>query len=184
MLIEKNWAIVRPTDKNELLISNDLRALKFVQLLMAKSVILSIKESAGVETSDSRHRDIQQKIKLVYALVTGEFNSIKTLSAEKQQEWFQVAMLDTVNEFINIVGIADEFTQTSYNSERSNLLVFQDTCKEHTQFLFQVLHNVDYQQDYALIKENLIREFKAVKRDTRFVFTDLNNALLRSLKND
>ena len=184
MLIDKQWALTRPTDKSELLISNNLRLLKFVQLVMSRSIILSVKESAGVETVDPQLLDTQNKIKLTYKLIESELSNIDLLCLQKQQEWFQVELLDAVNEYLNIVEIQDEFVTTAYKSERDTLLIFQTTCSQHKTFIFKLLSSIDYVSDYEDIKQHLELAIKeSIVRDTRFVFADLNKSMLKVLKN-
>ena len=184
MLINKQWALTRPTDKSELLISNDLRLLKFVQLVMSKSIILSVKESTGVETTNTQLLDVQNKVKLIHKLMESELSNIDSLCLQKQQEWFQVELLDAVNEYLNIVEIQDEFVTAAYKSERDTLLVFQTTCNQHKTFIFKLLSSIDYVATYEDIKQQLELAIKeSIVRDTRFVFADLNKFILRVLKN-
>jgi hypothetical protein len=184
MLINKQWALTRPTDKSELLISNNLRLLKFVQLVMSKSIILSVKESTGVETTDTQLLDTQNKVKLTYKLIESELSNIDLLCLQKQQEWFQVELLDAVNEYLNIVEIQDEFVNAAYKSERDTLLIFQTTCSQHKTFIFKLLSSIDYVGGYDDIKRHLELAIKqSIVGDTRFVFADLNKSILKVLKN-
>jgi hypothetical protein len=184
MLINKQWALTRPTDKSELLISDNLRLLKFVQLVMSKSIILSVKESTGVETTDTQLLDTQNKVKLTYKLIESELSNIDLLCLQKQQEWFQVELLDAVNEYLNIVEIQDEFVNAAYKSERDTLLIFQTTCSQHKTFIFKLLSSIDYVGGYDDIKRHLELAIKeSIVGDTRFVFADLNKSILKVLKN-
>lgn len=182
MLIKKTWALVAPNSPTELLVSDDLKIIKFVQLIMSKSVILGIKESVGLVTRSETN--ILQKVKLVHKLITAESANIDALCLSKQQEWYQAELLDSVNEFFEIVGLADEFVNTSHQLERSNLLRFEGYCKQHRTFVFQLLYNLDYRLDYDQLKQTIIDELTASANDDKRVFFDLSNQLLRSVKHD
>jgi hypothetical protein len=151
---------------------------------MSRSIILSVKESAGVETADPQLLDTQNKVKLTYKLIESELSNIDLLCLQKQQEWFQVELLDAVNEYLSIVEIQDEFVTAAYKSERDTLLIFQTTCSQHKTFIFKLLSSIDYVSDYEDIKQHLELAIKeSIVRDTRFVFADLNKSMLKVLKN-
>jgi hypothetical protein len=151
---------------------------------MSKSIILSVKESTGVETNHTQLLDIQNKVKLIYKLIESELSNIDSLCLQKQQEWFQVELLDAVNEYLNIVEIQDEFVTAAYQSERDTLLVFQTACVQHKTFIFKLLSSIDYVATYEHIKQQLELAIKeSIVRDPRFVFADLNKSILKVLKN-
>lgn len=184
MLIKKTWAIVGPSQPLELITSEDLRTLKFVQLLMSKSVGLTLKESVGLRTRPGQESDLHHKVNLVYKIITDEVNHINGLCLQKQKEWLQVELLDSVKEFVDIVGLSDELVDTTYASERKNLLRFQEYCDHHKSFVFQTLYNIDYTQDYDQIKKIIVDTLKSSENDSKFVFVDLSNELLKKIKND
>jgi hypothetical protein len=182
MLIKKTWALVAPNSPTELLVSDDLKIIKFVQLMMSKSITLSIKESVGLPTRIET--DLLKKVKLVHKLITAESVNIEALCLSKQQEWYQAELLDSVNDFFNIVGLADEFVNAAYLIERKNLLRFCDYCENHRTFVFQLLYDLNYSNEYLHIKETIDSALRTLDNDSKRVFHDLNIELLKSLKHE
>jgi HJR/Mrr/RecB family endonuclease len=185
MLIKKTWALVTsPSQPLEIVTSDSLRILKFVQLAMAKSVQITLKESIGLTNSAIKESELGKKVSLVHSIIVAELANIESLCAKKQTEWLQVELLDSANEFINTVGLSNDLINETYQLERQTLLRFLESCKQHKTMVFNILHNIDYSCDFSLIKSHVISELKIPSTDTGYVFSDLNSALIKILRHD
>jgi len=184
MLIKKTWAIVSLPQRTEVLSSDNLRILKFVQLAMSKTVTVAVKESTGIVPRPGTESELCKKIKLVHKIITSELGNIEALHLRMQSEWLQVELLDSVKEFVDIIGLTDDLVNATYELERKELLRFHEYCNQHKSFVFRTLHNIDYSQEYAEIKSQLISAFKEIEHDSKFVSSELSIKLTQQIKND
>jgi hypothetical protein len=174
-----NWVIT--TSKNSVLLTSDnLKIIKFVQLLTSRYLTLFVGKANFVPKV--RPSELSDKIKFVYDVVSAELDNIEKLSAQREQDNFHIKLIETTKEFLDIIDATDAVIEGAYNSEIDNLKIYKTYCANHKKFLFQKLFNADYLKSTVEIKEWVFNELNNYPHDSRYVSLDLNNLLINKFK--
>ncbi len=174
-----NWVLA--TSKNTILLTSDnLRVLKFVQLLTSKYLTLFVAKTNFAP--NVKPSDLAEKVKFVYDIIFAELGNIEKLCAQRERDNFHIELIKTTKEFLDIVDATDDIIEKSYEAEIDNLLNYKNYCTQHKKFLFRILFDADYSTSTKELKDQLFVQLENYKHDSRYVSVDLNGLLFNKFK--
>jgi hypothetical protein len=172
--IKTTWHLYHADSKNVIVVCDDLRLAKFVQLLTSKMIPVHILPGPGHSRSDLT--DTEQKIKLVYNIVHVELTAIEHyLGNEKLNH--QIEILKINKEFLDVVGSKDILIESAFNSELESLMYPQTICNQHKSFVFNLLYSTDYSKSAEDILHWFITQIHLYPLDRRNVAFLINKQL-------
>jgi hypothetical protein len=172
--IKTTWHLYHADSKNVIVVCDDLRLAKFVQLLTSKMIPVHIVPGPGHARNDLT--DTEQKIKLVYDIVHTELTAIDYyLSNEKLAH--QIEILKINKEFLDIVVSPDPQIEYAFNIELESLMHPQQICNQHKSFVFGLLYGADYSKSAEDILNWFITQIRSYSLDRRNVVFIINKQL-------
>lgn len=172
--LKTTWHLYHADSKNVVIVCNNLRVAKFVQLLTSKMIPVHIVPGPGHARNDLT--DTEQKIKLVYDIVHTELTAIEHyLGNEKLAH--QIELLKINKEFLDIVAGEDMLIDCAFNAELESLMNPRQICNQHKSFVFNLLYGADYSKSAEDILNWFIIQLRSYPQDRRLVASAINKQL-------
>jgi hypothetical protein len=147
-----SWVLVTP-QKKPLLISENRRQLKFVQLIVAKyhTIELIVSQTPEVVITPA-NLELHKKLQFVKNVLDTEDDAIIEMHHARENTAYK-ENLKTVGEFYSLIFPDDPSIPISVKAEIEEVDRYKASIDVHRSFIFKNLYQLDYRQDLDTIKQ-------------------------------
>jgi hypothetical protein len=183
------WALVTESSQVRVLMSDDFELLKNIQLIVSRSVLLTVVDSNLKKLSNnSASPELVENINFVKDVLVAQ----REFYAQIDRDYFsataqELLALELREKFFNKILPNDQFFAESIRSEVNNITSYKRSIELHDALVSKTLFNLDYTKPLAHLKETLIHAVTDISKwddvtDRYFVYGRLSNLFVAHFK--